>query len=214
MPQPILWYFADPMCSWCWGFTPVIEQIKQHYDDRLKVALVMGGLRPGTTESVTLALREDLLHHWDAVQRMSGAEFRTEGALPDGFVYDTEPAARAVITVGGINPVVTFLYYKSVQAAFYTQNVDITQTNELTQLAHNLGIDPQQFRKEFESEDARQKTRQHFAQTRAYGVQGFPTLIAENTTAKRVVTRGYGNYADLRKTIDDWLSSESGMNGC
>ena len=20
-------YFADPMCSWCWGFAPVIEKI-------------------------------------------------------------------------------------------------------------------------------------------------------------------------------------------
>ncbi|MCH7478788.1 MAG: DsbA family protein, partial [SAR324 cluster bacterium] len=22
-----LYYFGDPMCSWCWGFKPVLEQV-------------------------------------------------------------------------------------------------------------------------------------------------------------------------------------------
>ena len=36
--KPILWYFADPMCSWCWGFSPVISEIKKSYHHHGKEA--------------------------------------------------------------------------------------------------------------------------------------------------------------------------------
>ena len=28
MDGPHLIYFSDPMCSWCYGFSPVIEQVR------------------------------------------------------------------------------------------------------------------------------------------------------------------------------------------
>ncbi len=134
-PSRILWYFADPMCSWCWGFSPVIDAIKETYADQVKVALMLGGLRPGTTEPMTTALRDEILHHWHEVQRRTGQAFVFENAMPAGFVYDTEPPSRAVIAVAEINPEATFPYFKSVQAAFYTQSQDVTQAQTLTTLA-------------------------------------------------------------------------------
>nr|MBA3324286.1 DsbA family protein [Paracoccaceae bacterium] len=47
--QAHLLYVADPMCSWCWGFAPVIADIRAAFRDRLPLHLVMGGLRPGTS---------------------------------------------------------------------------------------------------------------------------------------------------------------------
>jgi putative protein-disulfide isomerase len=48
-------YFADPMCSWCYGFAPVMRQLRQRYGDVAQVRPVMGGLRPGTTEPMPAA---------------------------------------------------------------------------------------------------------------------------------------------------------------
>lgn len=107
-----LWYFADPMCSWCWGFTPVISAIREQYQDRLGFELIMGGLRPGTTEPVTPQFRDEILHHWREVHRRSGQPFRFDGALPDGFIYDTEPPSRAAIAVAELNPSLAFPYFK------------------------------------------------------------------------------------------------------
>ena len=39
-------YVGDPMCSWCWGFAPVLERMQEVYDVPLRV--VVGGLRPGS----------------------------------------------------------------------------------------------------------------------------------------------------------------------
>ena len=213
MNQPLLWYFADPMCSWCWGFTPVIERIKKNYDDKLRIALVMGGLRPGVTDPMTSSLRDELFHHWRDVSLTSGASFTMQGALPNGFIYDTEPAARAVITVGSLTPTATFPYFKAVQSEFYTQNVDVTQPDNLSYLAEKFGVNQKLFVNKFNSDNARRKTAAHFAQTRAYSVRGFPTLIAEDAKQREILAGGYRSFEEVKRAIDAWIVRKTILTG-
>jgi putative protein-disulfide isomerase len=154
---PILWYFADPMCSWCWGFSPVIDALRNHYRERVPIALVLGGLRPGTTTPLTSAARDEILHHWRAVNAGTGQPFRFDDALPPGFVYDSEPPSRAVLAVGSIDAGLTFAYFKAVQSAFYAEGRDVTQADVLASLA-NDDVDAATFRARFDSEAMRAKT--------------------------------------------------------
>lgn len=205
----VLWYFADPMCSWCWGFAPVISAIKETYEDRLGFALVLGGLRPGTAEPMTPALREELLHHWQEVHRRTGQPFTFEGALPDGFVYDTEPASRAVVVVAELKPEARLLYFKAVQAAFYVESRDVTRADTLAALAAEQNIDQSEFLDRFESEHARQKTRQHFEQTYQAGIRGFPTVVLQNDAGFRLLTYGYAPLEQLAPRVDAWLAASA-----
>ena len=66
MVGPHLIYFADPMCSWCWGFAPVAEAIRQRLGDALPIRLMMGGLRPGTTKSLDEAGKRTIREHCEA----------------------------------------------------------------------------------------------------------------------------------------------------
>jgi len=202
----ILWYFADPMCSWCWGFAPVISAIKAAYADRLKVALLLGGLRPGTTEPMTAALRREILHHWHEVQRRTGQPFTFEDAMPEGFVYDTEPPSRAVAAVAEINPEETFPYFKTVQAAFYVHRQDVTQSQTLAALAESHHILTSQFLERFHAADVKAKTRMHFQQTRQAGVRGFPTVLLQDASGSTLLTHGYRPFDELRPEIDAWLA--------
>jgi putative protein-disulfide isomerase len=202
----VLWYFADPMCSWCWGFAPVIDAIRAAYSERLKVALSLGGLRPGTREPMTPELRAEILHHWHAVQGMTGQPFAFEGALPAGFVYDTEPPSRAVIAVAGLDAAAVFPYFESVQEAFYAQGQDVTQAPTLAALAERRGLDPARFLERFDSEETRKTTHKHFAAARQAGVRGFPTVILQNASGGTLLTRGYQPFEELRPVIDAWLA--------
>jgi putative protein-disulfide isomerase len=205
MSAPLLWYFADPMCSWCWGFSPVIEAVRDAYRERLKIALVLGGLRPGTATPMTAAAREETLHHWHQVHERSGQPFRFEHALPDGFIYDTEPASRAVVTAGGLDPANIFAMFKAVQTAFYAEGRDVTQADVLAELAAGLGIDAAKFSSAFDSDAARAKTRAHFAQSRKAGVRGFPTLILQRGDQLDRITDGYLPLDTVRAGLDRLL---------
>ena len=206
-PQRVLWYFADPMCSWCWGFSPVISAIKETYAERVKIALMLGGLRPGTTEPMTPKSREEILHHWQDVHRMSGQPFALEGAMPEGFIYDTEPPSRAVIAVGDINPKVIFPYFKSVQEAFYAKQQDVTQVATLAMLAEQYQIEMAKFMERFNSEDIRKKTQTHFLVTREAGVRGFPTVVLQDEKGGTLLTNGYRPFEELKPGIEAWLAA-------
>ena len=205
-PQRVLWYFADPMCSWCWGFAPVISAIKDAYADRLAIVLMLGGLRPGTTDPVTPKFREETLHHWQDVHRMTGQPFVFENAMPEGFVYDTEPPSRAVIAVADLNPDAIFPYFKSLQEAFYAKQQNVTQVNTLAALAEQHHIETPKFLERFHSEDIMNKTRKHFEITRDAGVHGFPTIVLQRQSGGTLLTNGYRPFEELRPGIDAWLA--------
>jgi putative protein-disulfide isomerase len=197
MNEPLLWYFADPMCSWCWGFSPVIEAVRDEFHDRMKIALVLGGLRPGETAPMTAAGREAILHHWRQVHERTGQPFRFDGALPEGFVYDTEPASRAVVTVGGIEPESIFAMFKAIQSAFYAAGRDVTQPEVLADLAAGLGVTPARFLPVFDSDAARARTQAHFRQARQAEVRGFPTLILQRGGQLERITDGWKPRAEV-----------------
>lgn len=203
--ERICWYFADPMCSWCWGFAPVVSAIRETFGERLRVALVLGGLRPGTRETLSPALREEILHHWGEVHRRTGQPFAFEGALPDGFVYDTEPPSRAVIAVGALAPETVFPYFRSVQHAFYAEQKDVTRSETLAALAERQGIEAASFLDRFESEEVKRATRMHFARTRRAGIGGFPTVVLQDETGYRLLTHGYLPWVEIEPAVDAWL---------
>ncbi len=210
--ERILWYYADPMCSWCFGFAPVITAIRDAYRDRVRIALMMGGLRPGTVEPVTPKFRAEVLHHWRQVHEHTGQAFAFEGAMPEGFVYDTEPPSRAVVAVHELDPAATFDYFKSVQSAFYMQGRDITKAETLASLAEQHGIIPERFLDRFHADDTRQRVHRSFAQTREAGVRGFPTIILERSGERVVLTPGFRQFDVLKPQLDAWLAESGGAS--
>ncbi len=202
MNEPVLWYFADPMCSWCWGFSPVIEALREEYRPRLKIALVLGGLHPGETAPMTPAGREEILHHWHQVHERTGQAFRFDGAMPAGFVYDTEPPSRAVVTAGSLAPDSIFAMFKAIQTAFYAEGRDVTQRDILADLASELGLERAAFLPGFDSEEAHARIRAHFRQARQVGVRGFPTLILQQGENLHLIANGWQPLDEIREKLE------------
>jgi putative protein-disulfide isomerase len=202
-----LWYIADPMCSWCWGFSPVIERTRLEYAGRLEFELLLGGLRPGTKIPLPAAQREEILGHWQAVHRTTGQPFRFEGAMPGGFIYDTEPASRAVVAVSMMDGGAVFPFFRLVQSAFYAEQQDVTVPAVLVRLAGAAGLDEQQFLQIFESDAARTRTLEHFQEARRRGVSGFPAVMAQDARGYTLLTRGYCSYVALCSPLDAWLKA-------
>ena len=204
--NPVLWYFADPMCSWCWGFSPVISKVKKMYADQIKIALVMGGLQPGETNILSDSSREEIFHHWQQVEKMTGQDFLFDNALPDGFIYNTEPACRAVITAGLMDATKTFDYFTAIQAAFYTKNQDVTKISCLQQLAVDCGLNGEKFNTLFLDEKQHISVEKSFEFTKKAGVQGFPTFILNQHEQLHTLTRGYQDYESISATLDKLLA--------
>lgn len=202
MTEKILWYVMDPMCSWCWGFSPVIEAIRDTYQHRLRIELLPGGLRPGTTQPMPPGQRSEILRHWHAVHDRTGQPFRFDGAMPEGFVYDTEPASRAIVALAMMMPGSVFAFLACIQEAFYVRQEEVTRPDVLAALAVSMGADRHDFLQLFESDRAKQQTLTHFRQAREWGVHSFPTVILQDGSDHLLLSSGYCPVETLCSRLD------------
>jgi putative protein-disulfide isomerase len=207
MTGPHLIYVADPMCSWCWGFAPVIDAIRERFGRDLPIRLIMGGLRPGTTKPMTEAAKRTTREHWEHVHEASGQPFDFTFFEREGFVYDTEPAAKAVVVVRrtGMDRALDLL--KCLHFAFYAHNRDITDEAVLAELSSETGIDRRTFLQAFRTDEARQETWQDFAIAQKAGITGFPSLIArvDEEVEYSIVTLGYQPADRILPPLERWL---------
>ena len=208
MDTPHLIYFSDPMCSWCYGFSPVIDEIRRAYGEALPVRVVMGGLRPGTATPMTDTARREVAGHWSHVHDASGLPFDAAVLEPAGFVYDTDPAARAVVVMRRDDQERALAYLGRLQRAFYAEARDITCGDVLADLAAEHGAASDLFLAQWAAEDAKQETWADYAVSQRAGVTGFPTLVAGPNAdgVYGVVTRGYAPGEHVVGVLKDWIS--------
>jgi putative protein-disulfide isomerase len=205
-------YVGDAMCSWCYGFAKPLDELLADPQDAapLQLALVMGGLRPFTTEPIAPERASELAGHWHRVAEASGQPFaqapHTALHLP-GFVYDTEPAARATVTVRTLWPQHVWRYFKAVQQAFYADARNVVDPAVLADIAAELGLPRAEFGKAFASQKLRDLTMQDFQQSQAWGIRGFPTLVAEHDDHLHLVGSGFMPIDTLRERLSGAASA-------
>ncbi|WP_217477104.1 DsbA family protein [Stutzerimonas stutzeri] len=198
-------YVMDPMCSWCWGFAPVVHAlIEQARSKGVEADLVVGGLRQERT-AMDAAARERTHSYWHAVHEASGQPFNFDAGLPDGLVYDTEPACRALVAARSLDPKSAWVLAGLIQQAFYVEGCNVTLVPELVRLAERAGIPRIEFADRFDSQAVRDATVTDFDWARNLGIAGFPTLLAEHGGQLALVTNGFQPLDALSPLLDRWL---------
>ena len=208
IPRHML-YFADPMCSWCYGFSPVITQLTEHFAGRLPLRIVVGGLRAGNTQAMREKDRDYIRGAWTRVGEASGQPFDFSFFEREQFVYDTEPACRAVVTMRTRRPDHALSMKSAVSRAFYAHNRDVTNADVLADIAAEEGDDRDGFAADFMSPEIRNETFRDFLFAQQSGVHGFPCLLVGNEESSyALVTNGFRPIDGLPEAIEKWLAAQ------
>jgi putative protein-disulfide isomerase len=198
-------YVMDPMCSWCWGFAPVVQAlVAQAQAKGVGADLVVGGLRQERV-AMDQAGRERTASYWRAVHEASGQPFNFEAGLPEGLVYDTEPACRALVAARSLDAKSAWTFAKMIQHAFYVDGRNVTLAPELVELAEAAGIPRVEFAERFDAQAVREATAADFDWARNLGIAGFPTLLAEHHGQLALLTNGYQPFNALSPLLSRWL---------
>jgi putative protein-disulfide isomerase len=190
-PLPRLIYFADTMCSWCYGFAPEMNSVMLEMGERLDLVLQSGGLRPFHTEALAEADKPRFRGYREKVQEATGLPFDWGFFDRENYVMDTEPASRAVVTMRTLNIGAAYAYMHAIQRAYFALNEDIRQTEVLAAYAGQFDIDPAEFATAFASEPMKRATLEDFALAQRFQVNGFPTLVLLKDRGAYQITVGY-----------------------
>lgn len=200
--MPNLIYLADPMCSWCYGFGPELLALLDGLPG-LHVEIVVGGLRAYNTEVMDDAMKAELMQHWKKVHDISGLTFRDTALEQPGFIYNTEPACRAVVAARTLAPAAALPVFHAIQHAFYSEGRDVTRADVLAEVccaaleADGTPTTHEAFLAVWSSEKIVLATHGDFVQTKNWKIDGFPALVLERNGQLDMVTSGYTRVAAL-----------------
>jgi len=190
------------MCSWCWGFAPIIEELQSTFSGSYTFSLVLGGLRTKGEMSWSETSRDYLRSHWRQVSLRTGQQFSERLFEKEYFDYDTYPACKAVVTVRelfGMQNAFAYLY--AVQEAFYTRGEEITNVNVLSDLLSGLNLESRAFKTFFESERAQLLMEHDFAKARSMGANAFPSVVIIDEAGHMVCQKGYRTLLEMQKLL-------------
>ena len=173
-----LYYFYDPMCSWCYAFQPIWSKIKADLPDGLHISRVVGGLAADDDMPMDEELKQYIQQHWRKIQEtVPGIQFNFEFWDKCKPRRSTYPACRAVIAAKaqGIEheePMVIAL-----QKAFYLEARNPSDYETHIELAAELNLDTERFKDDLLSTETEKELVTQIRFCQELGVSSFPSLV-------------------------------------
>jgi len=189
-----LYYVADPMCSWCWGFAPVLKELTNRLPD-VPVQIVLGGLAADSDEPMANGMRQYVQQAWRDVRAASGVEFNFDFWTQCQPRRSTYPACRAVILARLQN--LESPMFGAIQKAYYLQAKNPSDASTLADLAAELGMDREQFQLDLNAPATQQLLEKDFHQRHQLGANSFPSIGIRHRGKNQLIHRGWGDVENI-----------------
>ncbi|MFZ6676147.1 DsbA family protein [Undibacterium sp. Xuan67W] len=190
-----LTYLFDPLCGWCYGASPVIQQLSNQ--DGVTLKLAPTGLFAGSNGRLMdagfaeFAWSNDMRIKERTGQRFTD-KYRTQVLGNHGSSFDSEIATLALTVVSMTDPQRELETLKVLQEARYVHGQDITDVIVVKKLLNDMGLVAAAMRLAIGDTElrlvngARLSHSQHLLHT--YGITGVPNIVVTNEKGSRLLS--------------------------
>jgi putative protein-disulfide isomerase len=208
MPTSVTYLF-DPLCGWCYGASPAIQQLAQ--DASFSLTLAPTGLFSGGGRTMDAAFADYAWSNDVRIAKLTSQRF-TEAYRANvlgklGSAFDSSTTTLALCAVGLTEPAREPEALKALQEARYVQGLDTVDADVVAQLLRTLGLAAAAERllnpdaKLHEAHASRVQAAQRLM--RQHGAQGVPALVVHSAAGDRLVQGQalYGSVENLRASL-------------
>lgn len=206
-----LYYFHDPMCSWCWGFRPAAECLFATLPANVIRINVLGGLAPDRETPMPAAQRDIIRSHWQRIEASLGTEFNYDFWTRCTPRRSTYPACRAVIAAAKQDREEAMIV--AIQEAYYLGAKNPSDTSTHIDLAARQGLDVEQFRSDLDASATNQELQRQIGFSRRRGVMSFPTLLLNINGVYQSIDVNYSDHSAMLEQISAALARPSPGTG-
>lgn len=209
MPNTLTYLF-DPLCGWCYGASPVVQQLAQH--SNINLALAPTGLFSDAGGRVMDAGFADYAWSNDLrIQKLTGQRlteaYHAQVLGKPGLRFDSGAVTLALTAVSQTEPQRELAALKLLQEARYVQGQDTSALSTVANILREHGLAPAA--ELLQDGDAQLKiTNQARVQTaqqlmRNLGAQGVPVLVLNQGRSPRLLRSDllFGNIEALLAAI-------------
>lgn len=191
-PAAILYHVHDPMCSWCWGFRRVWDQLRESLPESVNVVNVVGGLAADTYDPMPLEQQKTISGYWSDVSEQTGAQFNFDFWKICQPRRSTYPACRALLAAAIQQAEQAMI--DAIQQAYYLRAMNTSDNSTLITLAEEIGLDAERFAADLISPAIQAELEKNFALRRKIGVYSFPSLVLARGEVFLPITVDYHDY--------------------
>lgn len=197
-----LYYIHDPMCSWCFAFAPVLQQLQQGLPSSIQLERLLGGLAPDNDTPMSSEMRQRIMATWQRIEKsVPETRFNFDFWKRCTPYRSTYPSCRAVIAASAqgteFDPIMT----KAIQQAYYQQARNPSELATLVEIAKAIGLDSESFAQAISSEETEQELQRQIALAAHLGADSFPALILATGHSRWPVAIDYLDPAPMLETI-------------
>ena len=217
--QPVLIYCYDAWCGWCYGFSPVMQQLNHEFRNMLTIEVLSGGMILPEQPVHVGVMAGYVLENYERVEETSGVHFGEDylwhmrhADMSDWFP-SSEKSAIALSIFKEYQPEHQVDFIADLQKALFMEGRDLTDDEAYRHLLYKYAIDETIFYERLHSEVFRQKAHDEFAICRQLKATGFPQLMLQTSDNKvYLINRGYENYESVSKKINQIILTQYNIN--
>ena len=198
----VLYYVHDPMCSWCWGFAPVLKDLLEKLPDGMRVQRLLGGLAPDTAAPMPKDMRQTIEATWRRIQEtIPGTVFNYDFWTHCSPRRSTFAACRAVIAARMQGAAFDARMTRAIQLAYYTRAQNPSDDATLVELAGELDLNMPAFITALHSEPVQQQLLTEIELSRQLQATSFPSLVLKTGTAEWRIPVDYNDSAPMLEMV-------------
>ena len=208
---PKIIYVYDPLCGWCYGFSPVIRKIQEEYKSKMDFDIISGGMIVGDRVGPVGAFADYILKALPRLEELTGVTFGEPylAQLKDRslFLSSLKPCI-ALEVFKSFNEMDAIAFASSMQKSHYIDGKNLEEESIYFDLIKPYNIDSVEFLKRLNSDEFRMETSNQFKMIQEWGITGFPAVILVKDNQFYLIAKGYVDFENLQKTIEKILAEK------
>jgi len=202
-------YIYDALCTWCYGFSPVIEAVHSKYKDQFDFEILSGGMITGTRTGPISVVYSKFKDEYKQVEEITGIDFG-EGFLHEldkgDMIMDSERPSIALSVFKSYQPKEAICFAYDLQQSIYYDGKQPNNDDLYRYHAVNFGIDPNEFIHKMHLEEFKQNAYYEFALARQLQVKNYPAAFIQTADNHFfMIARGFANLETMELRIENVL---------
>jgi len=189
-------YVFDPMCGWCYGFSPVISELSVKYDRDFDFEVISGGMVIGDREGPIGDMADYILGAIPRLQDYTGVvigEPYIELLKGGTYFSSSEMPSIALQVFKHLSDKNAIRFAHDIQFALFYYGKSLNDINTYLELIKPYNIDRESFITCMNDPKFREATFKEFKYADDLGATAYPTMLLQKGNEITVLARGYVN---------------------
>lgn len=212
MEKAKLLYFYDPLCGWCFGFSPVIKKLEHEFQEQIDFEAISGGMVLGERVKPLSEMKDYLKEAMPRLEEMTGVKFGDpyleileEGSL----MLNSELPCIAMTVYKSMSNKSSIEFASALQSTLYEKGINLNEIENYQGLVENFDLPWEVFKTKMQDVAYKEKTYQEFQIGQQMGIGGFPSVVLSVGNQGYLIARGYRPESEMKAVIEEVLSKET-----